>query len=75
MRSVIKRDQVQLDEGGARSARKRTAPVESPTGGAAPCAATPRVRLVQVDAHTQAIEFTCPCGEVSLIEIRSEKKS
>jgi hypothetical protein len=72
VRSVIKRDQVQLDETGARSARKRSPAAEPPAAG--PCTSAPRVRLVQVDSHTQAIEFTCPCGEVSLIEVRSEKK-
>jgi len=67
-RTVIKRDQVRVDG---------REPCATPAAeGAAPAAAAPvqRVRLVRLDEHTQAIEFTCPCGEVSLIEIQSEKK-
>ena len=40
-----------------------------------PCLPAPGVRLVQLDEHTQAFEFTCACGEVSLIEIQYEAKS
>lgn len=69
MRSIIKRSQVQLDEAAAPRTRAR------PPSAAAPAPNhMPLVRLVQVDEATQAIEFTCPCGEVSLIEIQSEKK-
>ena len=68
-RGVIKRDQVRDDE----LERPRAAPAARPTGGA-PCAPTPAVRLVQLDERTQAFEFTCSCGEVSLIEIQHEKK-
>ena len=31
-------------------------------------------RLLRLDENTQAIEFTCACGEVSLIEIQPPKK-
>ena len=67
-RGVIKREQVRVDEHEARTGRAAT---QERTGA---CAAQPRVRLLQLDEHTQAIEFTCPCGEVSLIEIQCEKK-
>ena len=63
-RGVIKRGQVRVEESRAKA---------PPRG--APCAAPPRVRLLQLDEHTQAIEFTCACGEVSLIEVQCEKKS
>jgi hypothetical protein len=66
-RGVIKRDQVRVDGEDARSGAPASA-------SAPPAAPVPRARLVRVDEHTQAIEFTCPCGEVSLIEIESEKK-
>lgn len=67
-RGVIKRDHVRVEEGPVRSRPRPT-----PSGSA--CAGSPRVRLVDVDASTQAFEFTCACGEVSLIEIQYEKKS
>ena len=67
-RGVIKRDHVRVD----------AVHPETPRGAApAPAAArapSARVRLVRLDEHTQAIELTCSCGEVSLIEIQSEKK-
>jgi len=68
MKSILKRDQVQLDE----SERRR--PVRGPAtpGACAPAGAS--ARLVRLDEHTQAIEFTCACGEVSLIEIQPSKK-
>lgn len=62
-RGVIKRDQVRVD-----GSEPVPASAESP---AAPLSShpAPRVRLVRLDEHAQAIEFTCACGEVSLIEI------
>jgi hypothetical protein len=63
--TIIKREHVRVDEHEPRA--PRGTPHE-------PAAAPARVRLVQLDEHTQAIEFTCACGEVSLIEIQSEKK-
>lgn len=65
-RGVIKRDQVRVDEREARPAARAA------TG--EPCTRAPAVRLVQLDERTQAFEFTCSCGEVSLIEIQHEKK-
>ena len=74
MRSVIKRSQVQVDE--ASAPRERAPRAGSPSGTKAPPSPSPpRVRLIQIDAETQALEFTCACGEVSLIEIQCEKKS
>lgn len=74
-RGVIKREQVRLDdhhEHEPRGPRPRSSPSASPAASA--CARAPAVRLVRVDEHTQAFEFTCSCGEVSLIEIQYEKK-
>ena len=67
-KSVIKRDQVRLD---GHEESPGAAAAEAPR---APCAAGARVRLLRLDEHAQAIEFTCACGEVSLIELKSEKK-
>ena len=72
MRSIIKKNQVQLDEAAAPRSPARATNGASPA--APPAVPAPRARLVQLDEHTQAIEFTCPCGEVSLIEIQREKK-
>jgi hypothetical protein len=66
-REVIKRDQVRVDE--------PAAPPRAPRAEAPHASAPERVRLVRLDEHTQAIEFTCACGEVSLIEIQCEKPS
>jgi hypothetical protein len=72
MKSVIKRDHVQLAEPAAAAPRKP----DARSAGAA-CAA-PRVRLVPGDGASegvQLLELTCSCGEVSLIEVQCEKKS
>jgi hypothetical protein len=67
--AVLKRAQVRLE------AAASAAPRALPSGAAPePAAHAPRVRLVRLDEHAQALEFTCACGEVSLIEIESEKK-
>jgi hypothetical protein len=72
MRNVIKRNQVEVDE----AAREHTsrAPA-SPHAGASLAGGGARVRLLQVDAEKQVLEFTCACGEVSLIEVQCEKPS
>jgi len=78
-RSVIKRDNVRVDGAAPRppaaadvDARRALAHAgqhdESRTEAAA------SVRLLRLDENTQALELTCACGEVSLIEIRTEKK-
>jgi hypothetical protein len=66
-RGVIKRERVRVD-GPTPAAPARSESAEHAEH-------TPRVRLMQLDEHTQALEFTCPCGEVSLIEIQSENVS
>jgi hypothetical protein len=71
-RGVIKRAQVQLD-----GAPRRADPPAASPNGAEPAAPLPahaaRARLLQLDDHTQAIELTCACGDVSLIEIERPK--
>ena len=69
---VIKRSRVRLDEPGHGPQESPADPTGIPQQSAAVHA--PRVRLLRLDESTQAIELVCPCGEVSLIEIRSEKK-
>jgi hypothetical protein len=65
--TIIKREHVRVEDGAARPRAARPASHE-------PAHAAGGARLVQLDEHTQAIEFTCACGEVSLIEIQSEKE-
>ena len=67
-RGVIKREQVRVD----RPTEGRRA--ASSTAREAAGAATPHVRLLRLEDGTQALEFTCSCGEVSLIEIRTENE-
>jgi hypothetical protein len=65
MKNIIKREQVRLGEPGPAARRAPAATPEAPRSGA---------RLVDLDAGTQAIEFTCSCGQTSLIEIQCEQK-
>lgn len=68
-RGIIKRDQVRLAENGPRTRATPAAGIS---------AESPRVRLVTLEEHgehAQAFEFTCSCGEVSLIEIQYPEKS
>ncbi len=71
MRSIIKKAQIQLeghnvnnfsDTGavGNSSTRKRTIPKSA--------------RLVEIDGAPRAVEVTCSCGEVHLIELEFEEK-
>jgi len=69
MKSIIKRDHVQVDEPLAR----RPARAPAAAAGERACPAGASARLVQLDEHTRAIEFTCACGEVSLIELQPPK--
>ncbi len=73
---VIKRDQVRVDGPGARPRARAAAQQEAHHGTHAEVQNTgaASVRLVRLDENTQALELTCSCGEVSLIEIRTEKK-
>ncbi len=68
-RGVIKRDQVRVD------GHVPQASARGDGAAAAPASHAPRVRLLRLDEASQAIEFTCSCGEVSLIEIQVEKKA
>ena len=63
-RGVIKKSHVRVDGPGPRAAE---APRVQPASSAP-------VRLTRLDENTQVIELTCSCGEVSLIEIRTEKQ-
>jgi hypothetical protein len=65
-RGVIKKSHVRLDEAGVQPRKAAEARAE-PTRPA-------HVRLASHDENTQVLEITCSCGEVSLIEIRTEKQ-
>jgi hypothetical protein len=60
---VIKRERVTLSEPCA----TRSGPPRSP--GAAPAAA-PALRAIEHDGSIVALELTCSCGGVSLVELR-----
>lgn len=62
MRDVIKKERVRVGES------------EGPStpGGGASHAPVPGVRLVRLEGRVHAIEVTCRCGEVSLLEIEYE---
>ncbi len=60
MAPIVKRDQVRYEpQGGPQSVGQRS------------CASTrgKQARLVRVEGIVRAIEFTCACGEVSLLEL------
>jgi len=63
-RGVIKKSQVRVD--GAVPHLRKEAHGEP--------ASSAHVRMTRLDEITQVIELTCSCGEVSLIEIRTEKQ-
>ena len=63
MNRVIKKDRVHVDESGEASPAPRAE---------APHAPVPGVRLVRVEGRVQAIEVTCRCGDVSVLEIDYE---
>jgi hypothetical protein len=63
MREVIKKDRVQLVEGDRRGAPR------APLPGLPGHASHPSVRLVDLGPGTKAIEYTCACGEISLLEV------
>ncbi len=65
MREVIKKKRVRLVE----SAEGRGVPRAATAGPPAGCASVPGVRLLELDTGGQAIEFTCACGEISVLEI------
>ncbi|HEX6886365.1 MAG TPA: hypothetical protein VF530_23520 [Planctomycetota bacterium] len=60
---IVKRQHVRLETSAACApARAAGAPAQS----------TPSVRLLRLDDETHALEFTCACGDVALIEIEYE---
>ena len=65
MRSVIKRERVRVEDG--------TCPANGGQTLSDACAGTgtprPGLRLVEANGRVHAIEVTCRCGEVSLIEL------
>ena len=65
MRSVIKREQVR-EEHGPRPKSQRESRADACSGAGAPA---PGLRLVEANGRVHAIELTCKCGEVSLIEL------
>jgi hypothetical protein len=65
-RGVIKKSHVRLDGAGVQPRKADEARAEP--------ARSAQVRLASHDENTQVLEITCSCGEVSLIEIRTEKQ-
>jgi hypothetical protein len=66
-RGVIKRSQVRMEGSGPR-------PLPAAEASSEPACAAAPVRLTRLDENTQLLELTCSCGDVSLIEIRTEKQ-
>ena len=66
MKSVIKSKNVHLSD--AEVVRTEHEEV-SPAAPRERCVPTPGVRLVRVEGRVQAIELTCRCGDVSVLEI------
>ena len=66
--NIIKRERVQVAKTGAAAALARNAD----TG----CAArAPKVQAVSAGGHVHAIEVTCACGEVMLVELDYPERS
>jgi hypothetical protein len=66
MRSVIKKEHVRLAEGPPPTEHPDVRPDGSQP---ARCAPVPGVRLVRLDGRVQAIEVTCRCGEVTVLDL------
>ncbi len=67
MKQVIKKDQVLVNESAAAAVEGpavRTPRAHGPRG--------PGVHLVRIDGRVQAIELTCRCGDISVLEIDYE---
>lgn len=65
--NIIKRERVQIGKTGGASPAARNAD--------AGCAArAPKVQAVSVAGHVHAIEVTCACGEVMLVELDYPEK-
>jgi len=76
MKQVIKKDRVQVSEYDADAGEGGSAGSSGPGGrtpvARAPHAQSPRgpgVHLVRIDGRVQAIELTCRCGDISVLEI------
>jgi hypothetical protein len=66
--SIIKRERVRLGE----PPQTRPGPaglVPAPARAATAACRAPRAELVRVAGEVRAIELTCACGEVTLVEI------
>ncbi len=59
MGHVIKRDRIRVVPAGPKPARAKASASHDEKA----------VRLVRVDGRVQAIELTCTCGQVSVLEI------
>jgi len=59
---IIKRNSVRFDENAPPTARPNPK-------GSGRCAPTPGTRLVRADGVVRAIEVTCACGEVTVLEL------
>lgn len=67
MKTVIKKQFVHIQEAGT----LHPEPLSTPeAGGAAPRG--PAVRVVEFDGSVRALEITCACGEVTLVELELE---
>ncbi len=65
--AVIKRERVRLE-------KSLPGSVSRPAAGArTPCDGAPSVRLIRSGDRVQALEFTCRCGEVSVLELQYEE--
>ncbi len=65
MKSVIKKERVRVGEAAAHPASTEV----HATSSAERRASAPGVRLVRIDGRIEALEVTCRCGEVSVVEI------
>ncbi len=68
MKNVIKKQFVRVEDRVAKTDHPELTPVAQ--GAAAK--ASPGVRVVRVDGQVQALEVTCRCGDVSVIELEYE---
>ena len=66
MKQVIKKERVEVGCADEEAARR---PASAPAQRAA---RAPGVHLVRIDGRVQAIEVTCRCGDVSVLEVDYE---
>ncbi len=71
MREVIKKDRVWNAAANRQALDSGRGTREPPPA----CQAQPRVRLFHLHEGAQALEVTCRCGEVSLVEIELERET